>query len=83
MVHSSGLLVTAVEHDEPGVGCFDERRVGLDHVALRVSDLTELETWALHLDALKVAHSGIQDTDGKRGGPLIVVRRAQPSFSSS
>lgn len=52
MVHPSGLGVTAVTHDEGDAGAFDERRVGLDHVAFRVSDLAALEAWASRLDAL-------------------------------
>jgi catechol 2,3-dioxygenase-like lactoylglutathione lyase family enzyme len=74
MVHPCGLGVTAVTHDEGDAQPFDERRVGLDHVALRVSDLAALEVWAQRLDALGVPHSGVQDVDGGRGGPLIVLR---------
>jgi catechol 2,3-dioxygenase-like lactoylglutathione lyase family enzyme len=74
MVHPSGLGVTAVVHDKGDAEAFDEHRVGLDHVAFQVSDLAALEAWADHLDALDVVHSGIQDRDGKRGGPLIVLR---------
>jgi catechol 2,3-dioxygenase-like lactoylglutathione lyase family enzyme len=68
------LVVTAVVHDDPTPGIFDEHRVGLDHLAMRVSDLADLEAWARHLDALGVVHSGIQDVEGQRGGPLIVLR---------
>jgi glyoxylase I family protein len=74
MVHPSGLGVTAVTHDEGDAGAFDERRVGLDHVAFRVSDLAALEAWEERLDALGVTHSGVQDVHGQRGGPLIVLR---------
>jgi catechol 2,3-dioxygenase-like lactoylglutathione lyase family enzyme len=40
---------------------FDERRPGLDHVSFGVADHTELEAWAVRLDALGVAHGGILD----------------------
>ena len=53
---------------------FDERRVGLDHVAFRVADLPELDAWVAHLDAIGVSHSGVKDIEGHRGGPLIVLR---------
>jgi hypothetical protein len=43
-------------------------------VAFRVSDLAALETWANHLDSLGATHSGVQDIQGNRGGPLIVLR---------
>jgi glyoxylase I family protein len=74
MAHPCGLVVTAVTHAEGDASAFDERRVGLDHVAFRVSDLAALEAWANRLDAVGVTHSGIQDSQGHRGGPLIVLR---------
>ena len=39
-----------------------------------MSDLAALEAWAKRLDALGVTHSGVQDVQGDRGGPLIVLR---------
>jgi glyoxylase I family protein len=74
MVHPCGLVVTAVTHAEGDASAFDERKVGLDHVAFCVSDLAALEAWAKRLDALGVTHSGVQDVQGDRGGPLIVLR---------
>jgi catechol 2,3-dioxygenase-like lactoylglutathione lyase family enzyme len=71
VIHPSGFYVGFVTHANPIAGRFDERAVGLDHLALRVPDLTALEAWAKHLDDLGVAHSGIQD---EIGGPLIVFR---------
>lgn len=40
---------------------FDEDRVGLDHLCLRVSSRAELEAAATHLDELGVAHEPIKD----------------------
>ena len=40
---------------------FDERRVGLDHLAFACADRTELERWEAQLDAMHVAHAGIVD----------------------
>jgi glyoxylase I family protein len=74
MLHPSGLLVTLISHQDPQPGVFDERRVGLDHLSFRVADVHELEAWADHLDAVGVSHSGVQDVEGLRGGPLIVLR---------
>ena len=71
MVHPSGLGVTAVTHTDGESAAFNERRVGLDHVAFRVPDLASLEAWVSHLDALGVPHSGIHV---ERGGPLVVLR---------
>ena len=40
---------------------FDEDRVGLDHLCLRVSSRAELDSAAAHLDELGVAHEPIKD----------------------
>ncbi|MDP8976469.1 MAG: VOC family protein [Actinomycetota bacterium] len=40
---------------------FDERRVGLDHLAFACADRTELERWEARLDAMHIAHGGIVD----------------------
>jgi glyoxylase I family protein len=72
MVHPSGIAVTVLTHDgTASTDVFDERRVGLDHFALRVADRDELERWVAHLDAKGVAHSGIIDADF---GPTLVFR---------
>jgi glyoxylase I family protein len=40
---------------------FNERRVGLDHVAFACASRSELETWKARLDELGVVNSGIVD----------------------
>ncbi|HXA34325.1 MAG TPA: VOC family protein [Acidimicrobiales bacterium] len=40
---------------------FNERRVGLDHLAFQCSERSELEQWAERLEALGIAHGGIVD----------------------
>lgn len=40
---------------------FDERRVGLDHLAFACSSRAELETWEARLNELGVANGGIVD----------------------
>jgi glyoxylase I family protein len=42
---------------------FDEDRVGLDHLCLRVSSRAELDAAAAHLDELGVAHEPIKEID--------------------
>jgi catechol-2,3-dioxygenase len=42
-------------------GTFDERRVGLDHVAFACSDRDELAQWQARLDELAIPHGGIVD----------------------
>ena len=59
-------------HDETAeMGAFDERRVGLDHLAFRVANRDELKRWMAHLDAKGVTHSGIIDIGY---GPTVVFR---------
>ena len=70
-VHPCGLAVIFVMHMDPASNRFDERAVGLDHLAWRVPDRATLESWAQHLDDLGIEHSGIQD---EIGGPLFVFR---------
>jgi catechol-2,3-dioxygenase len=72
MVHPSGLAVTVLTHDGTAKSdAFDERRVGLDHLAFRVADRDELQSWVTHLDAMDVTHTGIIDTGF---GPTVVFR---------
>jgi glyoxylase I family protein len=40
---------------------FDERRLGLDHIAFGCANRAELVEWATRLDALGVEHSDIVD----------------------
>ena len=72
LVHPSGVAVTVMTHDGTAdTGAFDERRVGLDHLAFRVADRDELQRWATHLEAKGVEHSGIIDIGF---GPTLVFR---------
>jgi catechol-2,3-dioxygenase len=72
LVHPSAIAETVMTHDGTArTGSFDERRVGLDHLAFRVADRNELEGWATHLDTKGVPHSGLIDTGF---GPTVVFR---------
>jgi catechol 2,3-dioxygenase-like lactoylglutathione lyase family enzyme len=42
-------------------GGFDERRLGLDHIAFGCTDRAELESWQAHLESLGIDHGGIVD----------------------
>jgi catechol 2,3-dioxygenase-like lactoylglutathione lyase family enzyme len=46
---------------------FDERRIGLHHLAFHVPDQDELMEWARHLDELRVDHSGIIESPFETG----------------
>jgi glyoxylase I family protein len=47
--------------DAPDAVPFNERRVGLDHLAFACRDRGELEGWRARLDELGVANGGIVD----------------------
>ena len=62
LVHPSGFAVTVMPHKSTAeLGLFDERRIGLDHLAFRVANRDELQRWATHLEAKGVPHTGIID----------------------
>lgn len=72
MFHPSGVVLgLATHHGTDASDAFDERRVGLDHLAFAVADRDELEKWVAHLDAHGVPHSGIIDAEH---GPTLVFR---------
>ena len=56
-----GTLFGLHKHLEPGVGPFDERSPGLDHVSFSCGDRAELEAWERRLDELGITHGGIVD----------------------
>jgi glyoxylase I family protein len=68
---SKALSVGLMTHERSAATDFDERSVGLDHLAFNVRDRATLEEWAKHFDALGVAHSEIKD---ENGGPLMTLR---------
>jgi catechol 2,3-dioxygenase-like lactoylglutathione lyase family enzyme len=45
----------------PDGDAFEERRLGLDHVAFGVADRAELEAWQGRLDQRGIKHGGIVD----------------------
>jgi glyoxylase I family protein len=56
-------VVGLIQHQAGSQDAADELRAGLDHYALHVPELADLDEWAAHLDALEVPHSGIKRTD--------------------
>lgn len=52
---------------------FDEDRVGLDHIAFRLTTKDELDSAAAHLDELGVAHEPIKDI-----GPSYILEFRDP-----
>jgi glyoxylase I family protein len=70
----TGLLIGLHHHVGALAGAFDERRVGLDHLAWGVEDRAGLEAWAGWLDGLGISHSGIIDKQGASTYSAIVFR---------
>src|SRR6478735_5143321 len=56
-----GTLVGLHQFPDPSAGSFDERRVGLDHLAFACSNRAELQAWESKLNDLGVAHGGVVD----------------------
>lgn len=70
---SGAILGLNRHHVELASEPFDERRAGLDHLALTVSDPTGLNAWIKHLDALGVPHSDVKP--GAIPGSALVTFR--------
>lgn len=63
MEPSSGLVLGFEQHDANDGTPFDERRVGLDHLAFNVASRDELDAWLARLDELGISHTGITEED--------------------
>jgi glyoxylase I family protein len=59
---AAGVSLALVTHDDGDDGAFDERRVGLDHLALDVAGLDTLRAWESALDASNVECSPIVES---------------------
>ena len=59
----SGTVVGFRDHAGTVTGSFDEKRVGMDHIAMAVSSVAGLEQWAAWLDQQEVEHSQVEQSD--------------------
>ncbi len=66
--------LSLAEHRDGGSGPFDERRVGLDHLAFGVTDRAELDDWAVRLTDAGVVHSPIAPSNTTPGAAVLVFR---------
>jgi len=66
-------VLALVEHPSGADSHFDERRIGLDHLAFAVADAAAVDAWAEHLDRLGVERSEVKD--GALSGSRLVVFR--------
>ena len=59
-------------HPQADLERFDERRTGLDHVAMSVDSRADLDAWARRLDGLGVEHGPIHDKDQPVHAAMLV-----------
>ena len=70
----SGVTLGVNRHHTPEAAePFDERRAGLDHLALRVADRHALEAWVARFDEFGVQHSAVKPA-AVPGSFLVVFR---------
>jgi glyoxylase I family protein len=62
------------EHRAGSGDPFDERRVGLDHLAFGVDSRSDLDTWAERLRAAGVTHSPVAAANSISGAAVLVFR---------
>ncbi|MFZ2015484.1 MAG: VOC family protein [Nocardioides sp.] len=68
----TGLFLGLDFHPQADLERFDERRTGLDHVALAVDSRSDLDAWAQRLDVLGVEHGPIHDKDQPVHAAMVV-----------
>ncbi|WP_137123370.1 VOC family protein [Segeticoccus rhizosphaerae] len=68
----TSLFLGLDHHPQADRERFDARRTGLDHVALRVNDRSDLDAWTTHLDTLGVAHGPVEDKDEPPHAAMVV-----------
>lgn len=66
----ASVVLGSPEPPAPSDDTFDERRVGLHHLAYHVPERAELDQWAAHLDDLGVSHSGIITSTQEAGSQI-------------
>jgi len=59
----SGTVLGFRDHAGTATGSFDETRVGMDHIALAVSSMADLDEWTTWLDQHGVEHAGVVGSD--------------------
>lgn len=62
------------EHRAGPKDTFDERRIGLDHLAFAVTDRAELDTWVTRLETAGTGYSRITTANSIPGAAVVVFR---------
>jgi len=75
MVRPGTDLVLGLDyHPDADGAMFDPRHTGLDHVAIRVSDRTDVDAWVTHFDAVGIEHGEVFSTEDPLPHALVVFR---------
>ncbi|VEG39395.1 glyoxalase/bleomycin resistance protein/dioxygenase [Mycolicibacterium flavescens] len=73
VIYDLGGVLVGLRPAAVGTDTFDENRPGLDHVAFRLTNKSELDSAESHLDALGIAHEPIKDI-----GPMYILEFRDP-----
>ena len=68
----SGVTLTLTRHDQPSGESFDERRPGMDHVAVQVGGTEDIQELKSRFEQLGVDHSEVKASSG--GTAMITLR---------
>lgn len=61
LLHTRAMVSLVLGQAHPATSApFDERRVGLHHLAFHVPERSTLDEWVAHLDKVGVAHGGVE-----------------------
>jgi catechol 2,3-dioxygenase-like lactoylglutathione lyase family enzyme len=75
LVDTEAKIAIGLHHNVHNDGRpFDETRTGLDHIGISVPHRSDLDSWASWLDAQKVGHSGVIDTNDPVKYSVLVFR---------
>ncbi len=77
MIYKLGDGLFGLRPVAPAGDCFDEDRVGLDHVSFTLGSRAEIEEAAARLDTLGIKHGGVKDL----GASLILEFRDPDNIS--
>ena len=69
----SGVTLALTQHDGPANGPFDERRIGMDHVAFNVGDVEAVKYLDARFEQQGVEHSEVKES-AERGTAVITLR---------
>ncbi len=70
----TGLVLGLDYHPDADGVAFDPRRTGLDHLAIRVDDRSDIDAWVEHLDVVGIEHGDVFSIDEPAPYALVAFR---------